>query len=475
MNRARSTGVVLLTVLLAGIAIGQESPKRFARTTCLVKISHSEGSEQTKVIGALANTAAVTGKASADVLGLNEPPQVTWDGIMYDVLQLSTDLPVEASSKAGRFWTAVAANLDKATGQLCEQQAQQLREQLELAERQKAEALARLQVGPSMSRSDQAVQEQLDKRVDLSGLRRGMPLAEAIEVLRQSVNPALKIMVLWRDLAEKADVPEATPIDLDGVNPMKLEMGLRLVVKDVSDRGRGGEQAIDYTLDGGVAVVATKETLKSLRKGPSEGAEPLQSVDDLSVTRRGLINQAQEAEMDSLRLRARRMAMEEQAAELRKRIDQALDQDVLIRELQKLVDTMAQAQARVQALIEKGMAPQAQMDEAVERLVKAKIELARQREITAQAAGGEQLSKLMAGLSELAVQAAEREAILPILRDQISRVDAQLNQAQTSIPRAIERDLALKSLRQAEEQIQSLRQNLMSMQPATITVIGAGN
>ena len=60
-----------------------------------------------------------------------------------------------------------------------------------------------------------------------------------------------------------------------------------------------------------------------------------------------LINQLQEAEMDALRLRARRAAMEGQASDLRKRIDEAIDQDTLIRELQRLVDLMAQGQARV--------------------------------------------------------------------------------------------------------------------------------
>ncbi len=115
------------------------------------------------------------------------------------------------------------------------------------------------------------------------------------------------------------------------------------------------------------------------------------------------------------------------------------------------------------------------MDEAIEKLVKAKIDLARQREAAAQAAGGEQLSKLMAALSDLSVQAAEKEAIVPILRDHLGRLEAQIDQAQTSVPMAIERDLAMKSLRQAGELIQDLTQRLMPMRPPTITVIATAN
>jgi hypothetical protein len=465
---------VVCTALSAVTGMGQAvtAPRQVIRSTCLVKVSQDN---LTEIVGHLAGTADVAGRAAKGIFGSDESIAMGYQVVSVGVVQLTAELPAQSAGNASAFWKAVGENLQKAMTQVNEQQVEQVDIQISVAERRKAEALAKLQPSPSTSHADKAVQEQLDKMVDLSTLKRDMPLDVAIDVLKKSVNPPLTVTVVWQDLDYECKTDAGTPIGVDGVSPMKLETALRLVLKLISNRGSGGECQIDYAVDNGVVIIASKKTLRSLVKGAAEGPWPQLSAEELATHRQGLINQLQEAEMDSLRLQARRKAMEEQAAELRRRIDQTLDQDALIRELQKLVDMMAQAQTRVQALIEQGAVPQGQMGEAVERLVKAKIDLARQREAAAQAAGGEQLAKLMAGLSELAVQAAEKEAILPILHDQLGRLEAQLEQAQSSIPKAIERDLALRSLKQAEERIQDLRQSLSSLQQPTITVIGAGS
>ncbi len=343
---------VVWVVLSAVTGMGQAvtAPQQLVKSKCLVRVSQAS---LTEVVGHLAGTADVAGKAAKEVFGLGDCV-MGYQVVSTGVVQLTAELPGQSASGASAFWRAVGDNLQKAMRQVNEQEVEEIQMQIDRAERQKAEALAILRPGPATSRADQAVQEQLDKRVDLSALKRDMSLEAAIDVMKESVNPALKVTVVWQDLSDKCLTDPVTPIGLDGVNPMKLETGLRLLLKLVSDRGTGGESAVEYAMDGGVVIIATKHTLKSLVKGAAEGPGPQLSAEELANRRQGLTNQLQEAEMDSLRLQARRRAIEQQATELKKRIDMALDQDTLIRELQKLVDTMAQGQARVQSLIEQG-------------------------------------------------------------------------------------------------------------------------
>jgi len=71
---------------------------------------------------------------------------------------------------------------------------------------------------------DMAVYEQLDKVVDLSSLTRTMPLSEAIEVIRNAVDPPLRIVVLWRDLYENGgEIEPTTPINMDGLPAVRLD------------------------------------------------------------------------------------------------------------------------------------------------------------------------------------------------------------------------------------------------------------
>ena len=136
------------------------------------------------------------------------------------------------------------------------------------------------------------------------------------------------------------------------------------------------------------------------------------------------------------------------------RIDKKLDEDTLVRELQRLVDVVTETERQTKLMEGAGRASSAQVSEAAERVVKAKIELARQREAAIQSAGGEQLTKLTSDLSDLSIQLAEREATLPAIRNQLGQVEAQVSQAASAMPHMIERELAIKSLKQAEERIQ---------------------
>ena len=89
----------------------------------------------------------------------------------------------------------------------------------------------------------------------------------------------------------------------------------------------------------------------------------------------------------------------------------------------------------------------------MERVVNTKIELARQRDVVAQAAGGEVLAKFVSELSEISVRQAEMEAQLGVARDQLRKAETAL--AQGIVPtdriKAFERRAA--EAAQAEERL----------------------
>ena len=105
--------------------------------------------------------------------------------------------------------------------------------------------------------TDEVVREQLDKRVDLSQLRRQMAFAEAIEHIKYCVEPPLKIVVLWRDLYDNAYIDRTTPIDMDEISGVSAGTVLKLLLTSVSGR----YDQLGYVVQDGVIIVATVESL----------------------------------------------------------------------------------------------------------------------------------------------------------------------------------------------------------------------
>ena len=107
--------------------------------------------------------------------------------------------------------------------------------------------------------ADVAVYEQLDKVVDLSQLQPLMPLSEAIEVIKNAVEPSLRIVVLWRDLQDNAQIAQSTEINMDGLPAVRLGAGLENLLKAVS----GAFAELGFVVENGVITVATVRSLPS--------------------------------------------------------------------------------------------------------------------------------------------------------------------------------------------------------------------
>ena len=109
----------------------------------------------------------------------------------------------------------------------------------------------------NISRRNTRFDTQPKQTVDLSALTFDMPFSEAIDILRNSTDPPLKIVVLWRDLRENAFVERDTPIYIEGVSGISLRTGLKILLRSVSS----GLAELDYVVDKGIIIVGTKDSL----------------------------------------------------------------------------------------------------------------------------------------------------------------------------------------------------------------------
>ena len=101
------------------------------------------------------------------------------------------------------------------------------------------------------------VYEQLEQIVDLSELGPDMPFGEAIEILKNSVDPPLKIVAIWRDLYDNADIDQSTAINMDPISSVRLASALKFLLKAVS----GGFAELGYGVESGIITIATKESI----------------------------------------------------------------------------------------------------------------------------------------------------------------------------------------------------------------------
>ncbi len=105
--------------------------------------------------------------------------------------------------------------------------------------------------------ADAAVYKQLETLVNLSALTPDTPLDEAIEIIRTSIDPPLKIIVRWRDLEENAYVEPDTVIGMQGLSGIVLSKGLGELLNSVS----GGVTGISFVVEDGVITIATTGSL----------------------------------------------------------------------------------------------------------------------------------------------------------------------------------------------------------------------
>jgi len=109
-----------------------------------------------------------------------------------------------------------------------------------------------------LSPADGVVYKQLAEFVDVSAWTLDTTFSEAIEVLRNSVEPRLKVVVLWGKLQREALIDRDRPIYLDGISGIPLRSALELLLMSVSEPS----VRLDYCVEYGMIIIGPKDFLR---------------------------------------------------------------------------------------------------------------------------------------------------------------------------------------------------------------------
>lgn len=102
------------------------------------------------------------------------------------------------------------------------------------------------------------IRSRLAQVVDLSSLTKDTPFREALEILRNSVEPPLELVVFWADLWENAYISPDTPINMQFLGAMQLRRALEILLKHSSIR----LSEVGFVVEDGFIAIATKEFLR---------------------------------------------------------------------------------------------------------------------------------------------------------------------------------------------------------------------
>jgi hypothetical protein len=383
-------------------------------------------------------------------------------------LRLTVDLP-GGDPVAKEFLQALVENLRTTLLDAYAQRVSELNALLrDVESRRRA-----LETGPgetdtSHPEEEQSVQDRLDRVVDLSVLQPAMPVSEAVDILRKSVDPSLQIVVLWRDLEQNAEIAPTSPIDIDGMANVRVRTALEVLLKALG----AGRTTLSYQIKGSVITVGTAQTLG----GPAQLAAepgPEANVGTLAARKHDLMAEIQALQLDLATMEARQKAIEKQIAIITDEAAQKADQDEITRELDSLVKISTMNMVEVKKAVDAGRATPADMSRAQESLTRAKIELARRREELSKAAGGGQVEEFNRELSQMTVEKAGKLAQQDVLNQQLAGVERELARASAFNPAAARMRIVREALDIMARRMAELQTRLANLQPPTVTMIGA--
>ncbi len=250
---------------------------------------------------------------------------------------------------------------------------------------------------------------------------------------------------------------------------------------DMSDMGEATITPYPSQQPRKLAILQTYENhqkiqkfLESIKMDIPAGT-PLEVPEEILLSEKNnLLAEKQNLEMELARLQGRMPAIDEQIVRIKKEIDEKIHDDQVSEELRKILDMQVKNLEEVKKLVEDGFVfPDNKLADAEEKVARAKIELARRREQIGVSAGTDQLTKFSNELATLAIDMAEKRAMLEIVSNQLNRIEQQLTASTILDPQVSQIRLAVRALEVADRRVNELNTLALNVQPPTVSVLGA--
>jgi hypothetical protein len=324
-------------------------------------------------------------------------------------------------------------------------------------------------LGLSHTDDDHRTRKQLKKGVDLSGWSPEMSFFDAINELKHSVDPPLKMVVLWGDLLEHAEIDQTTPINMDAVPEVRLSKALDLLLKSVAS-GTGIE--LGYEIDGGVITVATADRLPSAERRLSQITHRDTPVEMLLSRKEDLFRDKQQLEMEIALYEAQKLAIEAQIGTINSEVAEKVNRDPIAGDLIQLEELHSKYLEETQKLADNSRSGFEKVVEAMKNLTNVRMQLDQRRRDLSSSAGGNRLSDLNDNLANIMIDLAVKRAEFEVASRQLAETEAQLKKASAVDPEISQIRLAQEELEIAEHRLSELRIRRASLREPTVTVLG---
>ena len=270
--------VIVLMVCSVGFCAGGGD---VGYASCLLKITgDSSGiSGNPQSLSSLVRSSGVAGKAAREVMPdvaignlrnirvemINTSSRRTTARPNYSLIELSITLSGIDTLSAEKYLNAVIENLAGELENVYHRQLELVEVQLDQARSDRAKIAAVVEETEGKTDEDRAIEKVLETRVDLSEFKNETSLVDALEMIRKSVDPPLKLIVMWSDLSNSAFIEQDTSIGCDGKGMYDIKLGnaLKWVLKGVG----GGLSMVAYTIKDGLISVSTVEDIDSYDLG----------------------------------------------------------------------------------------------------------------------------------------------------------------------------------------------------------------
>lgn len=207
-----------------------------------------------------------------------------------------------------------------------------------------------------------------------------------------------------------------------------------------------------------------------------------QAAGQSNLSREFILNQMKNMEdeqnqlqMNLVSMQARKEAINREMAEIAKRSEAKINNDLIIENLRKIRELQKEKLDNLRKLVDKALAPQDDLSDQQEKIARTEIEIAERQEELEKQTGGGSAEKWNIELSEMSIQTAELEARTDFLNTQLMQIKAKnllelANQYEREV--VMKMEPMRKAYEQATRRVNELQKQLDALQPPSITILG---
>ncbi len=453
--------VLLVTILCLVVSSSVQALTRRAGCVLKVQVDPRVLELNEDILYQIVTSSKVLGQAVTDVLGnqVIEDLEEYLEGDCVDtgemfIAHVEIVLPDSAQPKADEILERLTSRLRTVLEQAQEDHIVMIEQQLQSLGSEYEELMEGVVIGHPY--------DLWQDTVVFVDCNRETPLGEVMESLRLDLEPEIKLVVLWNDLDE-IGVDSMDPVGLDTIDDLPLKTALDLLIKSLDPSGE-----VSYGVAGNVMTIATCSTLNDLGMATST-VELEMSLDELKGRQEYLVSEVRQREQDMASDYALRGALEVQIAELSQQVAHDVETDPVIYELEQILQIQTERYENLKRNYEAGRVSSDDLATMQETLAETRIRMAQQRVEVAQQKGGGRMMDLRNRLQEMDLDLSENEARLQLMKRQLR--DMQTYRERVT-QQEVSQDWNWRSRNNLAERMEELKDQLRSLRPLVVTVIG---